>query len=163
MQSQQRLGWTNFVFGRWHTQWATAQHNYLLSTGSKISLKRWITAIIYKLYMIAWDLWDHRNKVLHAPDGPKAALEIAHLTNHITHEYAQGQDGLRALDSHLFRDPLPMILAGTRSSQRKWLRSVRLARELVPNDPEAAARMQMQRQQALMRRWLQPPNNNYPP
>ena len=108
--------------------------------------------------MTAWDLWDHRNRVLHAPNGPLATSELAQLDHQITQEYAQGNTGLRPLDRHLLQTPLASILSGTRSSQRKWLHSVRLARQIALPDPELTARTQMQRQQMLMRRWLQPVN-----
>ena len=107
--------------------------------------------------MTAWDLWDHRNKVLHGPDGPKAAAENLDLIRDITTEYEQGTTGLRPIDHILVQEPLSSLLLNTASSQRKWLRSVRLARQLGPEEPSGADHSQLQRQQAFMHRWLQKP------
>lgn len=157
VEQQHRMGWTNFVFGRWHQQWARAQQNYMQSQESKHSPRRWTAAIIHKLFMTAWDMWDHRNKVLHAPDGPRAIIEQAHLSAQITSEYNRGLEGLRPSDHYLLQDPLQSILSGTCSSQRKWLHSVHLARQLGPVDAAAIASAQLRRQQNLMRQWLQLP------
>lgn len=115
------------------------------------------SSIIHKLFMTAWDMWDHRNKVLHAPDGPRAIIEQAHLSAQITSEYNRGLEGLRPSDHYLLQDPLQSILSGTCSSQRKWLHSVHLARQLGPVDAAATASAQLRRQQNLMRQWLQLP------
>ena len=163
--SQQRMGWTNFAFGRWHRQWSDSQQTYLSKHFPRRSSKRWTIAIIHKLYMTAWDLWDHRNKTLHAPGGQQAILEANQLAAAISDEYAQGTTGLQRVDRRLMQEPLEKILASTPSSQRKWLQSIRLARQLQQGNPDAAERHQrhdLQRQQTFMQNWLQPPREQGP-
>lgn len=111
--------------------------------------------------MTAWDLWDHRNKVLHGTGGPREVSETIALANDITIEYQQGPGGLRLMDQALFHDSLESILGST---TRKWLRSIRLARqELGPAAPLRADRIQLQRQQGLMHRWLRTAYQGPPP
>jgi len=163
---QHTLGWHNFAFGRWHTQWALAQSNYLKSQGSKLSPRRWTSALIKKLYLTAWDFWDHRNKVLHAPGGPRAQAEARQLDQAVQAEYVLGPPpGLSSLDHHLFHTPLPDLLSMNISYKRRWLQSACASRDLarVPRLP--ASHATLRRQQHLMQRWLRqsnPPQPNPP-
>jgi hypothetical protein len=62
---QEDIGWQHFFEGRQATRWRELQHEYLQNTQSRRSSKRWSTAIIKKLWDIAWDLWEKRNGRLH--------------------------------------------------------------------------------------------------
>jgi hypothetical protein len=62
---QGEIGWQHFFEGRHATQWRELQHEYLQNIRSLRSSKRWSTAIIKKLWDIAWDLWEQRNGRLH--------------------------------------------------------------------------------------------------
>lgn len=68
---QCHLGWENFVFGRWCPAWRHHQAIHYAEIGSRKSSLRWATAIIHKLLLIAWDLWQYRNnRHFHAAAGP---------------------------------------------------------------------------------------------
>jgi hypothetical protein len=57
------------------------QHRYLQWIGSRRSGLHWLTALIQKLWDIAWDTWDHRNRVLHDTELSVARdLEIQQIT-----------------------------------------------------------------------------------
>ena len=157
--AQQSLGWTNFAFGRWHRQWATSQHNYLRSLDSKCSLRRWTSALIHKLYMTAWDFWDHRNKVLHAPAGPRALATHEQLNASILAEFDRGPTTLNEKDTPLMHTPPATLLTGTVATKRRWLHSVQLSRALAQEHRLTSDQRQLQRQQTMMQRWLrqQPP------
>jgi hypothetical protein len=48
---------------------------------------RWLTALIQKLWDVAWDMWDHRNRVLHDQENwSHATLQIQQITD----EFAKG-------------------------------------------------------------------------
>ena len=153
--AQQETGWTNFVFGRWHRQWAVAQGNYLKSQDSKLSLRRWTAALIHKLYMTAWDFWDHRNKVLHAAGGPRALAVRAQLHARIRAEYMTGPTGLHPPEAQLLCEPLHVLLNGTTATKKRWLQSVHLSRTLAREQRLTADQIQLRRQQSLMQQWLQ--------
>lgn len=158
VQAQNTLGWTNFAFGRWHRKWAAAQYSYLQAQDSKLSKRRWIVAIIHKLYMTAWDFWDHRNKVLHASSGPRATDETTQLDTTIRTEYALGPTGLQNLDSHLLSNPIDALLSSRASTKRQWVQSIQLSRRLALAQVATDEHQQLQRQQLLMQRWLLHPN-----
>jgi hypothetical protein len=62
---QSTLGWRNFLEGFLHTSWQATQKIYFARIGSARSPKRWTTALIQKLWDVAWDMWEHRNDILH--------------------------------------------------------------------------------------------------
>jgi hypothetical protein len=41
------------------------QQQYLDCLGRRETEKRWLIALMVKLLNISWDMWDHRNKILH--------------------------------------------------------------------------------------------------
>jgi hypothetical protein len=43
----------------------TDEGSAIAAAGSRRSGLRWLTALIQKLWDIAWDMWDNRNRVLH--------------------------------------------------------------------------------------------------
>lgn len=155
--AQCSLGWNNFVFGRWHQLWASAQARYLQSLGLPSGTRRWVTAIIYKLQMTAWDLWDHRNQILHAPGGPRETTEHSHLDTLIRGEYHQGLAHISAMDRSLFQRPLHQLLTSTLPTKRRWLQSAQLSRQRTLTENQNA-RATLHRQQAFMRGWLVRPH-----
>ena len=51
--------------------WAELKNVYLRSLGEKITGVRWITELTRELWDTACDIWNFRNHILHASDGPK--------------------------------------------------------------------------------------------
>jgi len=48
-----------------HKDWESIQQKYYKLIQSRQTSKRWMAAVITKLWEIAWDLWEHRNDVMH--------------------------------------------------------------------------------------------------
>ena len=107
IHDQDFLGWDKFLLGFWSKQWEGAQERYLQSIQSKTTIKRWITAIIRKLWDIVWDMWEHRNEKLHHSEQGEI---VAQLNNDISHEYQHGCTNLSKSGKALFKRPLGMLL-----------------------------------------------------
>jgi hypothetical protein len=45
--------------------WQATQQIYFARIGSSRSPKRWTIALIQKLWEVAWNMWEHRNGILH--------------------------------------------------------------------------------------------------
>ena len=45
--------------------WREIQHNYFVYLGSRRTGARWVSALVTKLWQVAWDQWDDRNGALH--------------------------------------------------------------------------------------------------
>ena len=68
-KAQQKVGWTNFVLGRWTSLWQKVQQQYFDDIKRKRSTKRWASAIIEKHLLTIWDIWQYRNTIVHGPGG----------------------------------------------------------------------------------------------
>jgi len=64
-QEQTLLGWELMMEGVISKQWRETQATYWKVHKSRKSRKQWTAAIIQKLLQVAWDMWHHRNQVLH--------------------------------------------------------------------------------------------------
>jgi hypothetical protein len=62
---QSVAGWRHMFEGRPHKIWKEIQTRHYATAGIRYSSPRWVTALITKMLEIAWDLWEHRNSILH--------------------------------------------------------------------------------------------------
>jgi len=67
---QSLLGWEGVLDGWLGIQWCLQQAAFWNQWKQKKSSKRWTTELIKKLWNIVWDMWDHRNGILHHADRP---------------------------------------------------------------------------------------------
>jgi hypothetical protein len=57
-------------------EWESTQQAYYTFTHSRRTGKRWLIQLIKKLWSIAWDLWEHRNGILHKQDNLVSDAEL---------------------------------------------------------------------------------------
>lgn len=125
-QQQKRIGWDFFIEGWIGIQWRRPQSRYLESIKSKTSVRRWVGALIVKLWEVAWDLWEHRNGVEHAH-----ATQDLHLN--LNDQIRREVEDFRADEYpdmiYMFRESeLDKIYESTIGYKRSWLRNVAGAR-----------------------------------
>jgi hypothetical protein len=65
IQAQDRMCWLAFFEGCIAEEWAGVQHAHFLWLGRRNTGKQWATALVVKLWEIAWDIWDHQNQIKH--------------------------------------------------------------------------------------------------
>jgi hypothetical protein len=63
--TQSAVGWKHFFEGRMHKEWKIQMIRYYKEKGERRSGNRWASALIRKMWDTAWDLWEHRNGILH--------------------------------------------------------------------------------------------------
>jgi hypothetical protein len=68
IEAQDKIGWRSFLEGRVSLSWRLHQASFYASTKSRCSPKRWVTSLIIKLWDVAWDLWQFRNRIVHEGD-----------------------------------------------------------------------------------------------
>lgn len=73
---QEESGWRNFFEGFVVVDWRTAQNRYYAHIGSRRSSRRWVSALIRKMWQIAWDLWEHRNGYLQNEENNMMSSEV---------------------------------------------------------------------------------------
>ena len=131
IRDQADIGWINFLCRRFSVQWKEAQKRHYLRIGSKKSPRLWAIAILEKLLMIRWDMWQFRNKALHSPTGPTAIASHHSLNHQISEEHRRGTDGIDRSSYHLFSTQYSItnLQSSTIDDKQLWLKSVTLARK----------------------------------
>jgi hypothetical protein len=151
---QDNIGWYNFLLGRLSSRWADSQQRYLESIKKCNSGRRWTIAILDKIWDILWDMWEHRNGIVHDPNHPRRQAMQQMLQMEVQEVYEEGSDTLLSRDRLLFSKPLDTLQPGSEIEMRQWLSSVLLARQrAVSQTEEYVASLHAERN--AMRQWLQ--------
>jgi hypothetical protein len=146
-KKQDSCGWRNFFEGFLLKDWYITLNQHLSRTHSRKSPRRWLSALIRKLWLIAWDLWEHRNGFLHNKD---QSILISQLDAQIADQFKIGTSSLDSDTKSLFKQGLPSILERPLDVKQQWLRRVCAARNNVSLGNNA--RYSTERQ--IMARWL---------
>jgi len=109
--AQNLIGWQNLFEGFWAVGWEQTQTRHFQWIGrlrkdtglQRRTGKRWLTAVIQKLWDIAWDLWDHRNQILYDKE---QGVALAELHAAIRHQKSLGSRALTIDTRALFRQVL---------------------------------------------------------
>jgi len=64
-QQQSMLGWEAVMDGWLGLEWCAQQEAYWNLWKCRKSSRRWAMELIKKFWNISWDMWDHRNGILH--------------------------------------------------------------------------------------------------
>ena len=152
LQAQSDLGGWNTMMGRISKRITAIQDQRFRVKGSRRSGLRWTVALIKKLQGIAWDMWRHRNGVLHNDPlrhHQRDALEEANAT--IASEWTRGVAGLLAQDRFLFRDRTTLD-AKPLAEKWVWITSVTQARAAA--EAAQASQQSFEQERQSMRDWL---------
>lgn len=87
VNSQNSIGWREFFEGWPSREWAVAQQNYFNFLSSRRTGKRWLIALLKKLWNIAWDLWAHRNGILHQKENAVQLADLEQLDRELRSAY----------------------------------------------------------------------------
>jgi hypothetical protein len=123
LQHQDAQGWSNFWMGLPSTGWQEIQAIHLARISSQKTGASWLIALIRKQWLIAWDIWDYRNGVVHHNDEGTDAIRIADA---IRAEYSRGAPS-RELRK-FFKTPLRDTLRRNFDYQTNWLHRVTVHR-----------------------------------
>ena len=106
LEAQTGIGWRNFLLGRTAKQLEEWQQRHFDKTGSRNTGRRWAIELAKKLMGVCWDMWQHRNDVLHN-DGQnfQRKVELAKADASIREEHAKGKDTLLKSDKFLPQVP----------------------------------------------------------
>ena len=125
IEDQDRVGWQAMLEGMPVFGWEEVQQRYLVWRKKRSTGKRWLLAIIQNLWDIAWDLWDHRNNILHDTDTNLAEQQ---QNKELEEEFNKGPNTVTREAKLLFRQGLGRLLALPPSAKQAWLIRIRNAR-----------------------------------
>ena len=140
VRDQTTLGWDQFVKGRIANCWARLQAEDFASRQLRNTRKSWAAALIVAIWELSWQMWDHRNDILHNSDVYDHLIDMEATDLSIIEEWHAGSDDLAVLDRLHFRGiSLDELLAKPSRYRREWLMHVTTAREaLWPDDNDTS-------------------------
>jgi hypothetical protein len=125
---QDEIGARQFFEGWTHKGWECIQQQYYNRINSRRSGRRWTTALITKLWEIALDLWEFRNKIYHRHCNQALQQDIHALDQKVTElHYKIILSGLLPKDRHLATISLTRLLSFSRIHKKEWLTQGNLA------------------------------------
>ena len=135
IKDQQKIGWNNFILGRWSKKWQLVQKRYFAEIGSRKSSLRWTTSIIYKLMMTVWDIWNFRNSLIHGKGGVNQRAKNKDLNEDIRIQLDIGLQNLLKKDQYLRKKYTrsKLLHDSTIVDKQNWIRAVKAARIAVEN------------------------------
>ncbi len=115
------IGWNLFLEQWIAIEWEMIQQAYYNLIKSWRMGKRWLISIIKKLCQAAWDLWDHRNKVLHEKENTVMQLQVRQLESQILSTYwCLSTFVVEGADRYLTRLSLPLLLDKEMEYKKAW-------------------------------------------
>ena len=132
-------------------KWGIAQQYHFRELGFRRTGKSWLTALIKKLWNVSWDMWEHRNGILHdALVIEEEEKKASKLILEIQEQKRKGIQGLANYAKKLLEKPIDELKMSTNKKKEQWLKSIYRAREKKQIDGE-----KMKKQRELMRKWLE--------
>ena len=129
LMNQLNLGWYTSLGGFLSPSLITLQQSHYTETSSRKSSLRWATNLTTKLWTITYQLWCHRNDVLHSNDNLQLLSGFSALKKCISFEHSLGKLSIPPVYSSYFHIPLQSLLLKNSSYLRKWFLVIRSARE----------------------------------
>jgi hypothetical protein len=144
LHRQDAQGWHNFWIGLPCKGWQQIQDDHYRRISSPKTGSSWLISTIRKQWLIAWDIWDYRNRVVHDSDN---GIDAQRIANAIREEYAMGVPSRETRT--FFRQPIQVLLRSNIDYQTNWLHRITVHRaRLSRKDPS------LQRSQACMAAFL---------
>jgi hypothetical protein len=131
LEEQANIGVYNLLLGRFSKQFIDIQSAYIryIDKDSKMTGQTWSTAFLVELWNLPWEMWEHRNGILHgATNTPQQQRSVEELLLEVNAELEQGPDTLLVPDQQLMdRDP-NTFQAMSIHQLKQWLLTVHQAR-----------------------------------
>jgi hypothetical protein len=153
IDDQDKVGWQALLEGMPVAGWAEVQQNYLAWRKMRRTGKRWLSSVIKKMWDVAWDLWDHRNGVLHDSDD-NVASQLQRKA--IEEEFTLGPTTVMMEARQLFRPGIHRLIALPPAAQQAWL--IRIRNSRIRYAELGAVHNTFRDERRGMARWLQIPD-----
>jgi hypothetical protein len=98
VRDQTTLGWDQFLQGRIAKSWTPLQPTNFAGRQLRNTGKPWAAALTLAIWELSWQMWDHRNGILHNSDVYDHLIDMDATDFSIIEEWHAGPDNLVALD-----------------------------------------------------------------
>jgi hypothetical protein len=130
-----------------------ALESYLDWLGKRRTGKMWLVALTVKLLNISWDMWDHRNIILHTSSHPWNMIKVHELDRQIDDQYRQGYLNLQWKDYKWLHITVAVMKKLSPEAKQQWLTSIHLSRQTYERNTTAQYQA-MRSKSSTMIRWL---------
>jgi len=108
---QNNISWQRLLEGWLQIKWRYRQQQYYSDISSKRSGKCWVVSVI-KVWDVDWDLWEHRNQVLHNQDNIVRDQSLRMINRHVTSLFKRlHREICRTLTNTFYIYPYPTFCA----------------------------------------------------
>ena len=129
IREQEKIGWYEFFLGFWSQQFHKCQTEHFATRKSPKSAQLLLSRLQRRIWQIAWNIWDHRNKFLHEENNSYHPTEINAINKEIEHEWVRHVDNLPPQYSTLFSGTLDDKQKKTHTAKLRWLTTIWALRE----------------------------------
>ena len=131
------------------TDWAKVQQQHLDQTmDNRRSATKWAATLTTKLWNLSYQMWKHRNHILHRNEEAQSNLYSDAQNHTIQSLYNQRDPMMPHTDLRLFQRPLSEALTMKPTEQRRFIRQLKAA--------IAAHKSRLEQPQAqALRAWLE--------
>ena len=134
---QTTIGWDSMLEGCLAVSWRKLQGRFYGWVQSRRSSKRWTASLIHKLWLVAWDQWEHRNGIVHKVGERTTNSEESQLDKAIKRQKRRGGGRrLHPRDRSLFDTPLKRLLRMNVDDKKGWQESMAVARRRRFSGPQ---------------------------
>jgi len=127
-QYHDKLGWQNFVEGRYVSLYVEYQRMYLNTLDTYRTAETWATGLIEQLLRITHDQWLHRNNLMHFKrKGGVTVAEYAKIESTVKDLIWTDPDELLEDDRALLRENFYKLGKSSPTNQRYWISSMEAA------------------------------------
>jgi hypothetical protein len=88
--AQDDIGWDKFMFGNISVLWQEIQAQYFREIGKQNSGLWCTSALIQKIWQVAWDKWEHRNAILYNSENLVTQAEPVMIASRVQMELETG-------------------------------------------------------------------------
>ena len=136
------------VLGLVSPKWGETQHRYFEFLEKRNAGRTWLEALIKKMWLVSWDMWDDRNDVLHGKEDTFEQIQQhTLLNNRIQEQFEKGTDDLPPHAVTLVTQHSQDVQRKTKSQKIAWLNTVEKSRKKTHSAT-------IDQQRKFMERWL---------
>jgi hypothetical protein len=157
IHDQESIGWGIMLEGCLSQHWKAVQEEYFVWLERRNTGRRWAELLIAKLIDVAWDMWEHRNHVQHAPDNPRRLKALSALDQALLEELEQGRGLLPETLWHHLDTSEEDLLNRTPNFKKSWLRTIEVGRRyaIAALEGEDPPDIGYEPEREALRKWMQ--------
>ena len=118
---QNEINWENLLRGRLSKKWRALQQSHYERIGSPRQAASWVSGLIVQLWQVSFDLWEHRNDILHNSEASERLKGLEEIDKQIREQYQRGWASLPTRHQKHFQKDIQELLTSGPEVRKQWL------------------------------------------